>query len=97
MAIITLPNEYAAQGFEGPVDCDGPLHVMIFAIPSYLVYGLSLIIFTILTFKSKSLKWSYLSVVIFCCLLVIAITPNVIAAFQEHNRIEHIETCGKGW
>ena len=37
LAALLLPNEYLAQGIEGAVDCDDPLRVMLFAIPSYVM------------------------------------------------------------
>lgn len=97
LAIFTLPNEYASLALESAVDCDGPITVMIYAIPSYLLYGSSLIIFTLYTFKSK--KWGYLSIVVFCGIVVSAITPNVITAitFHEINKTENMTKCQKGW
>jgi hypothetical protein len=35
---VTPSNEYRAWGLEA-VDCDGPLSVMLFAVPGLLIYG----------------------------------------------------------
>ncbi|MEH6445740.1 MAG: hypothetical protein V7784_17740 [Oceanospirillaceae bacterium] len=95
MAFTALPNEYAAQGIISAVDCDGPISVIIFAIPSYLVYGFLLVRFTLLAFTQSTL--GYLSLIICCCFIVLIITPNVSAAFQERNKTAHLKVCGEGW
>jgi hypothetical protein len=97
LGAFILPNEYAAQGIVGAVDCDGPIQVMIFAIPSYLVYGSGVIGFGLLFFKTKNLR--HLISTLICSLIVVSITPNVLAAIKEHekNETENLLTCGKGW
>ncbi len=37
---LLLPvNEYRDQGISGAVDCDGPLNVLLFAVPSVMIYA----------------------------------------------------------
>ncbi|MBB4292869.1 hypothetical protein GGE16_004949 [Rhizobium leguminosarum] len=38
LALISPANVYRAQGIAAP-DCDGPLQVLIFAVPAILIYG----------------------------------------------------------
>ena len=87
-------NEYLAQGLVA-LDCDGPIAIMLFAIPSYIVYGLGAVVFTVRNFKTK--KRLNIVMVTVCCLIVSAITPNVIAAIAQHNINANAERCGNGW
>ena len=97
MAMVLPSNEYAALGIVGAVDCDGPLAVMLLAIPSYCVYGGGLIAQLFVYFNTK--KEVYLSIFLFCFIIIAALTPNVIDAINEHskNESEYFITCGKGW
>ncbi len=95
LAVFFLPNEYAGQGVEGAVDCDGPLGVMIFAIPSYLIYGIGAACFGALAARKAS--WSYGVVALLCVAVVAFMTPNVIGAYREHSSPLHKESCGEGW
>ena len=94
MAFIASPNEYAAQGITA-IDCDSPFIVMLFAVPSYLIYGMGLIVFVRLFYKTKRI--AHLLIVIFCCLLMMVITPNFFTAVNEHNNPDHKEVCGEKW
>ena len=88
MAIITPANEYLAQGIDA-VDCDGPLSVFIFAIPAYFLYGLGFLFF-IIGYARNSLQ-TYLALTLLCGLVVLAITPNTIVAFNEQDKLS---LCG---
>lgn len=44
LGILGTPNEYRAVGVDA-VDCDGPISVMIFAVPALAIYGISSSIF----------------------------------------------------
>ncbi len=94
MALIVSSNEYTAQGIEG-IDCDSPLVVMLFVLPSYLVYGLGFIVFLRLFYKTR--KVGYLLIVIFCSLLILVITPNFFTALNENNNPDHKDVCGEKW
>lgn len=97
MAAILPPNEYAAIGLKGAVDCDGPMSVMMFAIPSYVIYGTGALAF-IIKYKRSGLKITLL-VALACCIVCAVITPNVVAATKQHetNISKQFNTCGKGW
>ncbi|PHS30498.1 MAG: hypothetical protein COA92_09735 [Sulfurovum sp.] len=96
-AVILPPNEYLAQGIESAVDCDGPIGVMVFAIPSYIVYGMG--IFSFISIYLETRNTNYLLVVFICCSILAAVTPNVLAAISQHdiNALKYVDTCGKGW
>lgn len=95
LAAFSLPNEYAGQGVEGAVDCDGPLGVMIFAIPGYLIYGIGAACFG--TLPARKARWPYGIVALLCAAVVAFMTPNVIDAYREHSSPLHKESCGEGW
>jgi hypothetical protein len=40
LAVVLPANVYRAQGIDAP-DCDGPLQVLIFALPVVLIYGVA--------------------------------------------------------
>jgi hypothetical protein len=94
MAIITPANEYLAQGIDA-IDCDGPISVFIFSIPSYLLYGIGFIFFAI-RYSRNSLH-SYLVITLLCGLVVLAITPNIIAAFNQQNKLSHSMSCNNNY
>jgi hypothetical protein len=97
VAAFISPNEYVAQGITGAVDCDGPISIMIFAVPSYLIYGIGGF-YSLMTFLNKN-NISSLIASIICFVFVLSIIPNTLAAIKEHkkNETEHSLTCGKGW
>lgn len=82
---------------ENAIDCDGPLHVMMWAIPSYIVYGACTAAFTMTYLKSRKSK--HLVMAIFGLAVILFITPNTITAINEHDKnIKHAsEQCGDGW
>jgi hypothetical protein len=95
LAALLLPNEYLAQGIEGAVDCDGPLGVMLFAIPSYVMYGAGVIGFGIIAARKRN--WFYGITALLCLIVIIIISPNVSKAYREHSSSQHQQTCGEGW
>lgn len=95
LASLLSANEYAAQGINGAVDCDAPLQIMIFAIPTYVIYGAAALGFGVLAIQKKT--WIYRIVALLCVLVVVIVTPNVIDAYREHSSSRHKETCGTGW
>ena len=95
LAALLLPNEYLAQGIEGAVDCDGPLGVMLFAIPSYIIYGAGVVSFGIIAARKKN--WFYGITALLCLMVIIIISPNVSQAYREHSSSLHQQTCGEGW
>lgn len=96
-AMLLSPNAYLAQGMESAVDCDGPLKVMICAIPSYIVYAIG--IFAFISIYLETRNTNYLLVALVSCSILVAITPNTLAAINQHNinQSKHVDSCGKGW
>ena len=96
-AMILSPNAYLVQGIESTVDCDSPINIMICAIPSYIVYVIGIFSFISIYLKTKNTR--YLLVVLVCCSILVAITPNALAAMSQHNinKSMHVDRCGKGW
>jgi heme/copper-type cytochrome/quinol oxidase subunit 2 len=96
-AMILSPNAYLVQGMESMVDCDSPIKVMICAIPSYIVYGIG--IFSFISIYLKTRNTNYLLVVLVCCGILATITPNALAAINQHNinKLKYVDRCGKGW
>ena len=97
LAAFALPNAYSIQGIEGGIDCDGPIKVMMFAIPCFLVYGVGVIVLLLTYLRTRKIL-NLVGTILFCGILL-AITPNVIAALSEHNKniTVNVSTCGKGW
>ena len=95
-ALLAMPNEYSiAMGIEGAVDCDGPGTVMLFAIPSYAIYGLGGCTLATIAIRKKSRLYGFLA--IFCLLLVALITPNAVKAYIETKKPAYIQSCGESW
>lgn len=97
LLIIVLPlailaaalpaNSYKAQGIAA-LDCDGPMSVLIIAIPALLLYAGGMI----LLYRDKSRRFHRIAAL--CCLFVsLAIGWNVIAAVREAYGDAAIEAC----
>jgi hypothetical protein len=97
MAVTMPANEYTDQGLERAADCDGPLAVMLFAVPSYLIYGLGTVILIWVYIKTR--RTAILAIVLLCCAVNGAVTVNVIKAYKQRviNATEYREQCGQGW
>jgi len=97
IAFVLPVNKYSDQGIIGAIDCDGPLTVMLFLIPSYIVYGIGLFIFSKASIQSRLIKHILMCVV--CLSVLVLIAPNTISAFNEHklNTTEYKSKCGMGW
>ncbi|MBM7050284.1 MULTISPECIES: hypothetical protein [Rhizobium] len=87
LAAILPVNSYRAQGIEA-LDCDGPMSVLIFALPVLLIYGAG----TILLYRVRSRRFH--SVAALCCLLVFcAVGWNAATALREAYGDASIEAC----
>jgi len=93
-AALLSPNEYAAQGIVGAIDCDGPIEVMLFAAPACVIYGLGTLGFGAVAVR-KRVRWSAVMAVL-CSAILLMILPNIVNAYLEHLRLEHMESCGAG-
>lgn len=92
-ALITTPNEYTAMGQSG-VDCDGPIGVLIFALPALVAYALGFGIFARSAFpKSVALR----SLIAVSCLIICgALGVQTALSIYELQTDAHQETCGSG-
>jgi hypothetical protein len=88
-------NEYRDQGIGG-VDCNGPSTVMIFIVPSLVVYAAGAIYYAVLL---KGVRQSLTAslLLVLCTSMVFAAGRKAWAAYSEQSRPEHRETCGEGW
>ncbi len=93
---ILSANEYADQGIRGAVDCDGPLGVMLFAVPSLVVYAAGAVYHAVLL-RGRRRSRSAALLLVLCVGMVFASGRKVRAAYGEKTRPEHRETCGGGW
>lgn len=94
--LMASVNEYRDQGISGAVDCNGPLTVMLFIVPSLVVYAAGAVYYAVLLMGvRRSLSAAVLMVL--CTVMVFASGRKAWAAYREIIRPEHQETCGEGW
>ncbi|MBB4236702.1 hypothetical protein [Rhizobium esperanzae] len=87
LAVVLPANVYRAQGIAAP-DCDGPLQVLIFAVPAILIYGAG----TLLAYRAGR---RFHRLVAFLCLIVaLATVPNIAEAMHELYRNAADGECG---
>jgi uncharacterized BrkB/YihY/UPF0761 family membrane protein len=89
-------NEYEDHGISSAVDCDGPLSIMIFILPSLVVYAAGFIYYAVLI---RGRRQSLLAAVlmVLCAVMVFAAARKAWMAYSEKNRPQYRETCGEGW
>lgn len=94
--LMASVNEYRDQGIGGGVDCNGPFTVMLFIVPSLVVYAAGAIYYALLL---KGMKRNLLVTVlmILCVLMLFAASGKAWTAYGEKNMPEHREACGEGW
>ncbi|WP_379061145.1 hypothetical protein ACFJIU_15325 [Mesorhizobium sp. UC74_2] len=89
LAAMTIPaNEYKALGVDA-VDCDGPISVYLFAVPTLLIYGAGAVV------NGRYLR-DRLNLVfaIFSALLCVLIAANIASAVGEQVHVEHdLQAC----
>lgn len=93
MAVLGLsgtPNEYRAIGIDA-VDCDGPLSVLVFAVPALLVYGVAAAIFLR---RWKRLR--FLAAGFLCALLSMGLLWNIGNATVELRKNNAEPICASG-
>lgn len=83
LTAATVPaNEYKAWGVDA-LDCDGPITVFLFAIPTLLIYGAGAIV------NGRYLRNRLnLAFAIFCTLICVLIAANIAAAVREQTQME---------
>ena len=94
--LMASVNEYEDQGISGAVDCDGPLTVMIFIVPSLVVYAAGAIYYAVLL-RGVGRSLPAVVLMVLCAVMVFAGGRKAWAAYGEKIRPEHRETCGEGW
>lgn len=91
--LMASVNEYRDQGISGGVDCDGPYTVLLFVVPSLLVYAAGAIYYAVLL-KGARPGLSAAVLLVLCTVVVFAAGRKAWAAYREKIRPEHQETCG---
>ncbi|MEE4450531.1 hypothetical protein [Novosphingobium resinovorum] len=90
IGILTMPNEYRAMGADG-IDCDGPVSVLIFAVPALVIYGISSAIFLFRFRRRRSLLLGCI-----CGLICAGLIWNIGNAVGEFWRNSGPSACGAG-
>ena len=93
--LLLEPNKYSAIGMQGSVDCDGPLTVLIFTLPAFIVYFLGVMRFLQAAFLKRSIGSCVFAIV--CASLCFALLGGIFSAIQEYSSVEYQQTCGKGF
>jgi glucan phosphoethanolaminetransferase (alkaline phosphatase superfamily) len=94
--LMASVNEYEDQGISGAVDCDGPLAVMIFIVPSLVIYAAGAIYYAVLL-RGVGRSLPAVVLMVLCAVMVLAGGRKAWAAYGEKIRPEHRESCGEGW
>ncbi|MBA5802509.1 hypothetical protein [Rhizobium changzhiense] len=79
LAVVLPANVYRAQGIAAP-DCDGPLQVLIFAVPAVLIYGAG----ALLVYRAG--RRFHRLVSLLCLIIALATVPNIAEAMHELYR-----------
>ncbi|AVC51410.1 hypothetical protein ACU8L5_17935 [Rhizobium leguminosarum] len=79
LAVVLPANVYRAQGIAAP-DCDGPLQVLIFAVPAVLIYGAG----ALLAYRAG--RRFHRLVSLLCLVIALAAVPNIAEAVHELYR-----------
>ncbi|WP_439498499.1 hypothetical protein [Bosea sp. (in: a-proteobacteria)] len=87
LGAVSEVNEYRAMGVDA-LDCDGPLGVLIFAVPAILIYGTGAIINARRFPRRRALVVACL-----CGLICVPLAINIAAAIRESRRSDVRESC----
>ncbi|MBY4610300.1 hypothetical protein K6M90_21885 [Rhizobium sp. 9T] len=79
LAVVLPANVYRAQGIDAP-DCDGPLQVLIFALPVVLIYGVG----ALLVYRAGRRFHRLLPPL--CLIIALSAVPNIAEAVHELHR-----------
>lgn len=88
LGLVATPNEYRAIGVEA-VDCDGPISVLIAAVPALAAYAIIGWMFVWGARRHRSRISAG-----FCGLVCLALIWNIGAALQEQRRNAAEMACG---
>jgi uncharacterized YccA/Bax inhibitor family protein len=87
LGAVSVANEYRAMGVDA-LDCDGPIGVLIFAVPAILIYGTGAIMNARRFRRRRALVAACL-----CGLICVPLAINIAAAFKESRRPDVREGC----
>jgi hypothetical protein len=59
-----------------------------------MIYGLGTLGFGAVAVR-KRVRW-YAVMAVLCLAILLMILPNIVNAYLEHLRLEHMESCGAG-
>nr|WP_298098004.1 hypothetical protein [uncultured Shinella sp.] len=90
LGLLATPNEYRAMGVDA-IDCDGPISVLIFAVPALVVYAIASMMF-LRRFRRLG---SFFPGVI-CGLICVGLIWNIGNAAQERWKSSDAQDCGTG-
>ncbi|WP_027683143.1 hypothetical protein [Rhizobium leguminosarum] len=79
VGVVSPANVYRAQGIAAP-DCDGPLQVLIFAVPAIMIYGAG----ALLAYRGG--RRFHRLVSLLCLIIALATVPNIAEAVHELYR-----------
>ncbi|WP_245279550.1 MULTISPECIES: hypothetical protein [Rhizobium] len=79
LAVVLPANIYRAQGIAAP-GCDGPLQVLIFAVPALLIYDAG----ALLAYRAG--RRIHRLVSLLCLIIALATVPNIAEAVHELYR-----------
>jgi hypothetical protein len=96
LGLLFSVNEYRDQGIGGAVDCNGPLTVMLFVVPSLVVYAAGAIYYAMLL-KGVGRSWRAVVLMVLCLGMTLASGAKAWAAYQEQIRPEYQQTCRGEW
>lgn len=83
MALLADANSYRAQGIDA-IDCDGPMRVLIFAVPALLAYGAGAIV--------NGLARRFVVAAI-CAAICVPLAFNTVAALGENRKNDREPVC----
>jgi hypothetical protein len=90
LGMVTVSNEYRAMSVDA-IDCDGPISVLIFAIPALVVYGIAGAIFFS---RFRERRSRVLSLI--CGLICLGLIRNIGKAMDEYRENSSEAACGSG-
>jgi hypothetical protein len=96
LGLMFSVNEYRDQGIGGAVDCNGPLTVMLFVVPSLVVYAAGALYYAMLL-KGVGRSWWAGVLMVLCLGMTLASGGKAWAAYQEQIRPEYQQTCRGEW
>lgn len=82
-ALLADANSYRAQGIDA-IDCDGPMRVLIFAVPAILAYGAGMIV--------NGLRRRFV-VTALCAAICVPLAIHIVAALGEGRKNDREPVC----